>query len=103
MAIKKDIPHTFQTTKVGIAFDNWLDNNQYKDKALGFKISENWAEIVGNTIYDHTSRIDVKLPKIFLRINNSSLKEMLYNDKQLMIDKVNTYLNSTAVNEIIFI
>lgn len=103
MAIKKEISHSFKTTKVSIAFDNWLDNNQYKDKALGFKIAENWQEIAGNTIYNHTDRIDVKLPKIYLKINNSSLKEMLYNDKQLIIEKVNTFINSQVVNEIIFI
>lgn len=103
MAIKKEISHTFKTTKVSLAFDKWLDDNLYKDKAMGFKISENWQEIVGNTIYNHTDRIDVKLPKIYLKVNNSSLKEMLYNDKALMIEKVNSFMNSSIVNDIIFL
>lgn len=88
--------------KLSQMYDHWLDVNHYKDKAYGFKIAENWQLIVGNTINNHTERIDVRLPKIYLKINNSSLKEILYTDRQMMIDKINTYVNSIAVKEIIF-
>ena len=87
---------------VSEGFDKWLDINHLKGKSIGFKISENWREIVGNTIYEHTTRIDVKLPKIYLKINNSSLKELLYNDSLLLIEKINKYVNQDLVKEIIF-
>ncbi|MBL7789269.1 MAG: DUF721 domain-containing protein [Chitinophagales bacterium] len=88
--------------KVSDSFDQWLDKNHFKDKSLNIKVTENWQEIVGNTIYHHTTRIDAKLPKIFLKINNSSLKEMLYHDSNLLIDKINNYLGEDCVKEIIF-
>jgi hypothetical protein len=94
--------HSYQLQKVDQVFDHWLDVNHYKEKALGHKISENWREIVGNTIYHHTARVDVRLPLVYLRIDNSSLKDLLYTDKQLFIDKINTYIKSTVVKEIIF-
>lgn len=87
---------------IGQGFENWLDKNHFKEKSLGFKISENWQEIVGNTIYQHTSRIDVRLPKIYLKMDNSSLKELLYNDRELLIEKINQYIGSKNVKEIIF-
>lgn len=88
--------------KVSDGFDTWLDKNHYKEKALNSKITENWQEIVGSTIHHHTERIDVRLPKIFLKINNSSLKEMLYHDSRLLIDKINEYLGEKSLKEIIF-
>lgn len=89
-------------TKLSDSFDYWLDVNNYKVKAHNFKVAENWQEIVGNTIYNHTERIDVRIPKIFLKLNNSSLKEMLYHDRQKLIDKINNYLGINTVKEIIF-
>jgi hypothetical protein len=94
--------HSYELKKIDQVFEHWLDVNHYKEKALGFKISENWQEIVGNTIYHHTARVDVRLPRIYLRIDNSSLKDLLYTDSQLLIDKINTYVKSTVVKEIIF-
>ncbi len=91
-----------EVLKVSDSFDQWLDKNHFKEKSLNIKIAENWQEIAGNTIHHHTARIDVKLPKIFLKINNSSLKEMLYHDSMLLIDKINQYLGKNCVKEIIF-
>lgn len=93
---------TKEIIKVSTGFDDWLDKNHYKEKALNIKITENWQEIVGNTIYNHTDRIDVRIPKVFLKINNSSLKELLYQDSVLLIDKINQYLGEKSIKEIIF-
>lgn len=92
----------FETVRVGDGFNEWLKNNHYVEKSIGFKITENWNEIVGNTIYHHTTRIDVRIPKIYLKIDNSSLKELLYADRQLLIDKINEYIHQALVTEIIF-
>ena len=91
-----------EVIKVSDSFDQWLEKNRFKEKALNFKIAENWQEIAGNTIYHHTERIDVRIPKIFLKVNNSSLKEMLYHDSLLLINKINQYLGQDSVKEIIF-
>ena len=91
-----------EVIKVSDSFDKWLDKNHYKEKSINFKIAENWKEIAGNTIHNHTERIDVRIPKIFLKVNNSSLKEMLYHDSRLLIDKINQYLGQNCVKEIIF-
>jgi hypothetical protein len=100
--VTKAMKRNKEVVKVSVGFDQWLDKNHYKEKALNFKIAENWQQIAGNTIYNHTERIDVRLPKIFLKINNSSLKEMLYHDSKLLIDNVNDFLSEKCVKEIIF-
>jgi hypothetical protein len=91
-----------EVLKVSDGFDQWLDKNHYKEKSKNFKVTENWQEIVGNTIFQHTERIDVKLPKIFLKINNSTLKDLLHFESHLMIAKINNYLGENLVKEIIF-
>lgn len=94
---------TNEIKKVSETFHSWMEDNHYLDKSLGYKISENWREIVGNTIYHHTSRVTVSIPKIYLKIDNSSLREMLYLDKQLIIDKVNDFMKQEVVKDIIFV
>lgn len=94
---------TNEVKKVSETFHSWMEDNHFLDKSLGYKISENWKEIVGNTIYDHTSRVSVTIPKIYLKIDNSSLREMLFLDKQLLIDKVNEYMNQEIIKDIIFV
>lgn len=93
---------THEVKKVSDSFQSWLTDNHYLDKSLGFHITENWKEIVGNTIYQHTAKISVHIPKIFLKIDNSSLKELLYMDKALLINKVNDYLKKDVIQEIVF-
>ena len=93
---------THEVKKVSDSFHTWLQDNHYLDKSIGHKIVENWKEIVGNTIYAHTERVNVSIPKIYLKIDNSSLKELLYMDKHLIIDKVNEFLKETLIQDIIF-
>lgn len=88
--------------RIDESFEKWLEANHFKDKSLAIKIAADWQEIVGNTIYNHTERIDVKPPKIYLKINNASLKEMLYIDSFLLIDKINQYVQADLIKEIIF-
>lgn len=91
-----------EVKKVSDSFKSWLEDNNYIDKSLGFRIKENWQEIAGNTIFNHTDRVDVQMPKIFLKINNSSLREHLFIEKQLLIDKVNEYIRQEVIQDIIF-
>jgi hypothetical protein len=93
---------TLEIKKIADSFQSWLEDNHYLDRTIGFKISENWQAIAGNTIFNHTKRIDVHLPKIYLKIDNSSLREMLFMDKQLLIDKINDFVKQEVIKEIIF-
>jgi hypothetical protein len=96
------IENNKKTIKVSDAFQSWLKDNNYIDRTIGFQIAENWQKIAGKTIYDHTENISVRLPKVFLKINNSSLRELLFLEKELLIDKINTFTNQDVVEDIIF-
>lgn len=93
---------THEVKSVFESFKYWLKENQYEEKSTGILIKENWKEIAGATIYNHTSSISVSPPKIYLKIDNSTLKEMLYQDKKLLIDKVNDYAHQKLIEDIIF-
>lgn len=93
---------TYEVKKIDDSFQSWLKENHYLDRAIGFQITENWQEIVGNTIYTHTAHVKVVIPKIYLRIDNSSLRELLFMDKHLLINKVNEYLKRDVIQEIVF-
>lgn len=84
-------------------FNNWLDVNHYTEKNIKNKIETQWAEIVGNAISKYTRTVEVKLPKIYLKIDNSALKDFLRMEPKLLVNIINDHCKGEHIKEIIFL
>lgn len=86
--------------KVSDAFQKWIKNSNLEKDSISIKIKENWEEIAGTTIANYTHKLGVYLPIIYITVKNSALRELLHNEKHLLIEKINEYLDADLVNEI---
>ena len=64
---------------------------------------EAWKAIMGNGILEYTQNIRLQGDKLFITINNASLKENLSFRRSELALSVNNYLQKEVVKEIIFL
>jgi predicted nucleic acid-binding Zn ribbon protein len=84
-------------------FEDWIQAKGLSEKMLEAKIVTEWSEIVGEQIAKHTDKVNVKLPKIYLKIDVSTLKNYLFMEREMLVQKINEYIGKDAIEEIIFL
>ena len=89
--------------KIEDLYSHWLDVNHFTEKNIKNMIETQWTEISGNAISKYTRSVDVKLPKIYLRIDNSALKDFLSIDPNMLISKINDHCKGNYIKEIVFL
>lgn len=84
-------------------FDNWVNTSGLSQKMLEAKIVTEWSQIMGEQIAKHTDKVNVKLPKVYLKINVSTLKNYLFMEREMLVQKINEYIGKDAIEEIVFL
>jgi predicted nucleic acid-binding Zn ribbon protein len=84
-------------------FEDWIQAKGLSEKMLEAKIVTEWSDIVGEQIAKHTDNVNVKLPKIFLKIDVSTLKNYLFMEREMLVQKINEYIGKDAIEEIVFL
>jgi predicted nucleic acid-binding Zn ribbon protein len=84
-------------------FEDWIQAKGLSEKMLEAKIVTEWSDIMGEQIAKHTDNVNVKLPKIYLKIDVSTLKNYLFMEREMLVQKINEYLGKDAIEEIIFL
>jgi len=85
------------------AFSDWVSDSGLEQKFIEANIKTNWEQIVGKTISNCTSQVNVNIPNLYLKINNAPLKEMLFHQKNDLLNTINTYLKKEIIKDIIFL
>ena len=65
------------------------------------RIQEKWSQIVGNSIANHTEKIELRQQTLVLYIASSSLKQELLFSKEKIITLVNDALKEKCIKEIL--
>jgi hypothetical protein len=47
--------------------------------------------------------VSVRIPKIYLKIDVSTLKNYLFMEREMMVQKINEYLGKDTIDEIVFL
>jgi|694.fasta_scaffold42527_2 predicted nucleic acid-binding Zn ribbon protein len=84
-------------------FEDWIEAKGLSQKMLEAKIVTEWSEIVGEQISKHTDKVSVRIPKIYLKIDVSTLKNYLFMEREMMVQKINEYLGKDTIDEIVFL
>jgi hypothetical protein len=84
-------------------FGSWVEENDFSDEVIVANIKVNWSDIVGKVIANHTLKVDVLLPKVYLKLDNSSLKHYIEFEREHIIEKINEYSKKELIKELILL
>jgi len=84
-------------------FGSWVEENDFSNEVLVANIKVNWSDIVGKVIANHTLKVDVLLPKVYLKLDNSSLKNYIEYERKDIIQKINEYSKKELITELILL
>jgi hypothetical protein len=85
------------------AFSDWISDSGLEQKFIEAKIKTSWEEIVGKSISNCTTQVNVNIPNLYIKINNAPLKEMLFLQKSDLLNTINTYLKKEIIKDIVFL
>lgn len=82
---------------------NVLNEERFKGKLDERKLIEHWSNIVGEIILKETKQIYIKNRKLFVKIDSPFAKnDLIYRRKELT-KKLNTYVDASVIDDIIFL
>ncbi|MBO8131336.1 MAG: DUF721 domain-containing protein [Candidatus Marinimicrobia bacterium] len=84
------------------AIDKLISKYGYTDVLKGYRLISDWKLIVGEEIWKHTKPIRVDFNKLFLKVDSPVWRNELYIRKEEIINKINSFMGSIIIEEIIF-
>lgn len=86
---------------VGDAIKLLMQKSGWKPKVTELTLRENWEEVVGKTIARYTRDINFYKGILTIYTDVAALKQELSMAKEQLINRINEYLQETAVTDIV--
>ena len=83
------------------AIDELINSYHLKPKLNQTRLNVYWEKWMGKTIAKHTRNIFIKDRKLFLYLDNASLKQELMYAREKIIELVNESLEGDVIDEVI--
>lgn len=80
---------------------NYFKANGKEDKFLAARIVNNWEEVVGKAVANNTKEIFVQQSKLYIKVESSVLRHELNFIKKGLKDKVNKFLETNFISELV--
>ncbi|MFN4975512.1 MAG: DUF721 domain-containing protein [Bacteroidota bacterium] len=89
------------TMHIGEAIRRFLEKSRLRDGLQAARIEEIWEQIMGKTVAQYTSRIQLIQHKLFIETPVAPLKQELMYQKPLIITRINEAFGTEVVKEVI--
>ena len=86
---------------IGEAIRRFLEKSRLRDGLQAARIEEIWEQIMGKTVSQYTSRIQLIQHKLFIETPVAPLKQELMYQKPLIITRINEAFGTEVVKEVI--
>lgn len=86
---------------LGQAIEQMVKELRLKPRMDETRIKQGWERIMGKPIARYTSALSLKGGKLYVKIENASLKQELNYSREKMRDLLNRELESEVVKEVI--
>ena len=86
---------------IGEAIRRLLEKSRLRDGLQAARIEEIWEQIMGKTVAQYTSRIQLVQHKLFIETPVAPLKQELMYQKPLIISRINEAFGTVVVKEVI--
>ncbi|MGC9150935.1 MAG: DUF721 domain-containing protein [Microbacter sp.] len=89
---------------LGEAIRRFLEEQHTLNKKLQeTRLIQSWSEIVGQGIAHYTTHLEVKNKKLYVTLSSSLLRHDLTMQRQLLITKINDFLQNEVITDIRFL
>ena len=89
------------TRTIGEALQEFLSESRLKDEMHALQIQDAWESIMGKTIARYTDQVRIQHSKLYIQTRVGPLRNELLYQRELIIQKVNTFIGSPIVKEVI--
>lgn len=86
---------------IGDAINMLMQKSGWKPKITELRLREEWTEIVGKPIANHTRDIRLNNSKLTIYTDVAPLKHELNMAKELLMKNINSHFNEKVVAEIV--
>jgi len=78
----------------------FLRDNNLEGKILERHVIEKWPEVLGPMVSQYTYNLEVRDGVLHVRILNAALKQELFMNRQLLVQKLNEAVGGQAIRDI---
>lgn len=78
-----------------------MDQYKYKGKLHQTKIRKFWLEVMGTTINNYTSSLNLRGKKLFITIDSAPLRQELSYGKEKLLTALNKEIGEDYIEEIV--
>jgi len=89
------------TLHISEVIKQFLAKSRLRDGVRAARIEEVWEKIMGKTIAQHTTRIQIIQQKLFIETPIAPLKQELMYQKPQIISRVNEAFGESVISEVI--
>ncbi len=79
-----------------------FDAYGWTEKMDGVRIINSWEKVVGSIFAKHTTNLNVKNKKLYVKLDSSVLRSDLYMERSQLVKKLNDEIGKKVIDEIIF-
>lgn len=83
------------------ALNKMLEQSGWKEKFLIEKLKLDWEFLMGKTVAKYTDTLEIQNRILYINTSAGPLKNELSYNKQLLIEKINTHLESTLIVDVV--
>ena len=83
------------------ALQKFLSESRIKDEMLAFQIADAWESIMGKTIARYTSQVRIQHGKLYIHTPIGPLRNELLYQREAILQKVNDYIGTVVVKEVV--
>jgi len=79
-----------------------FDAYGWTEKMDGVRITNSWEKVVGGIIARHTTNLYVKNRNLYVILDSSVLRNELFMERSMLVDKLNQEIGKKVIDDIIF-
>jgi predicted nucleic acid-binding Zn ribbon protein len=83
------------------ALQRFLQESSIKDEMHALQIQDAWEALMGKTIARYTDQVRIQGKKLFIHTQVGPLRNELHFQRELIIEKVNNYIGTPLITELV--
>ncbi|MCB9261614.1 MAG: DUF721 domain-containing protein [Flavobacteriales bacterium] len=80
--------------------ETMFDSYELGEKMAENRIKNEWETIIGKTIARNTAKLSIHKKTLYIEVLSAPLKNELFYHKQIIVEKVNTYIGKKIIEDI---
>lgn len=88
---------------ITVILKQFLKKNRLGDRVSETDLSNRWEEVVGKVIANHTQAVRLRGSTVYIHLDSAALREELVYHQTELVKRINEFLGSTRVKEVVLV